>query len=178
MSDKGHFRVPAGSMLVIFCLVAFDQWTKYLAVTRLKGQEDFMVIKGILSFTYLQNKGAAWGMLSGQILFFIIITLLLSAGILYLYKNTYRLKENRYRNIILRADLLVLLSGAIGNFIDRVMEGYVVDFIQTEFMEFPVFNVADCYVTISIGVFAILSLFFINEEEMDVLFRPMKKTEK
>lgn len=178
MQSKGHRCVRIVIYLVVtILLIGLDQYTKYLAVEKLKNQDDFSVIKNILSFSYVENDGAAWGMFGGKTVMFIVLTLVM---LLVISVVIYRLEmvktaENRIVMTILEIDLFVLIAGAIGNFIDRIRMGYVVDFIKTDFISFPVFNVADCYVTVSMIILIILILFFVKEEELDVILSLRKK---
>ena len=168
------------STVLIFILLALDQFTKYLAVTHLKDQDDYILLPGLIRFSYLENDGAAWGMLSGQIVWFIIVTVLLLAGIFFLMvRLNAKRKKHPERKIflLLQTDFTILIAGALGNLIDRVHNGYVIDFIKTDFIDFPVFNVADCYVTVSCILLFILLLFGIKEEELDELLK-IKKNRK
>lgn len=152
------------SLLVLF-LIALDQLTKLWAKTRLMGHEDISVIKNVFSLHYLENRGAAFGMLENQQVFFIIITAISLFAVGYL---CYRLpKEKKYLPLELIA--LFIVAGAVGNLIDRVKNGYVIDFFYFELIDFPVFNVADCYVTCSAFLLVILVLFYYKEEDFAFL---------
>ncbi len=137
-----------GSILLIILsvFIFLDQWTKYVAVMRLKSQPPFSIVPGVCEFVYLENMGSAWGMFSGMRILLIVVSVILLGMILYLY---FRLPdEKRYRPA--EVLLVILSSGAVGNLIDRIHLGYVIDFIYFSIIDFPVFNVADCYVTISL----------------------------
>jgi len=159
-------------LLLTIVLVGIDQLTKYLAATKLMNKEDFVVIKGFLSFHYLENRGVAWGMFSGKVYLFIVTTSIMLIVIAYVYFKAPLTK----RFFLLRLMCLALCSGAIGNLIDRVVNQYVIDFIYFDFkiFNFPVFNVADIYVTVSAIAFVILVMFYYKEEEFDV-FKLSKK---
>ncbi len=162
-------RVLVALISFIF-LILFDQWTKSLAVAHLMNQEPFILIDGVFQLRYLENKGAAFGMMQGQQTFFIIMALLALAAITYIY---FKLPwEKRFHP--LRAVVLFIAGGAVGNLIDRVMLGYVVDFFYFELIDFPIFNVADIYVTCATVILALLILFYYKEDELDCLF-PKKK---
>ena len=122
--------------------VGLDQITKYLTVANipLAGHKDF--IPGFLGFTYYQNDGAAWSMLEGQQWLFAIIFVLFTVGVVWEYKKKYFPFTTFERWCI-----AAIYAGGLGNMIDRVRLGYVVDMIQTEFMDFPIFNVADSFIT-------------------------------
>ena len=148
---KRKFMIP----LVIGLLVAVDQWVKYWVVANLSLGEMKGWIPGLVSFTYLQNSGAAFSMLENQQGFFTIVTVLVLAGASwYLYKN---LKGSFW----LLSSLVLIIAGGIGNFIDRLMQGYVVDMFHLDFMNFAIFNVADAY--LSVGV-VLLMLVMLRED--------------
>lgn len=153
----------------VFILTALDQWTKYMAVLHLKDQESVVLIPGVLELEYLENRGAAFGMLYGQQVFFYIITVILVACILMLYFKMPMLKKYLPGHIV----LTVITAGAIGNFIDRVLNQYVVDFIYFSLIDFPKFNFADIYITCGCIVVFILVLFVYKDE--DFQFMSFKK---
>ena len=163
-----------GAVLLCVLLIAADQATKLLAVARLKDQAPFVLLPGVLELRYLENRGAAFGILQGQKIFLVLFTGLLSALIIYFY---FRVPEGK-RHLPVRIFLIMLFSGAIGNFIDRCRLDYVIDFIYFKLIDFPIFNVADCYVTIAVILFAIAILFVYKEEEMDFLFHPFSREKK
>ena len=163
-----------GALLLCVLLIAADQATKLLAVARLKDQAPFVLLPGVLELRYLENRGAAFGILQGQKIFLVLFTGLLSALIIYFY---FRVPEGK-RHLPVRIFLIMLFSGAIGNFIDRCRLDYVIDFIYFKLIDFPIFNVADCYVTITVILFAIAILFVYKEEEMDFLFHPFSREKK
>ena len=138
-------------------IVVVDQITKYLTVAMipLDGRVDF--IPGLLSLTYAQNTGAAWSMFEGMQWMFALIFLVLTVAVLYEYFKS-PLPFNKFERWCIAA----IYGGGLGNMIDRVRLGYVIDMIKTDFMNFPVFNVADCFITC--GCFAmIFSLLFFNK---------------
>ena len=144
------------SIFAVLIVIA-DQITKYLTVALipLYGRVDF--IPGLLSFTYVQNTGAAWSMFEGMQWMFALIFLVLTAAVLYEY-----FKSPLPFSTFERWCIAAIYGGGLGNMIDRVRLGYVIDMIKTDFMVFPVFNVADCFITC--GCFAmIFSLLFINK---------------
>ncbi len=151
-------------------LTVFDQWTKYLAVTHLKGQKSIVLIPGVLELEYLENRGAAFGILTNQQWFFYIITVVMAAVIIWIYFKMPRTKRFLPAHIV----AVVILSGALGNFIDRVRLKYVVDFIYFSLIDFPIFNVADIYVTVSAVMVFLLVLFVYKEEDYEFLKRKEK----
>lgn len=161
------------AVLSFVVLILFDQWTKGLAVKHLMDQEPFVIIPDVFQLRYLENRGAAFGMMQGQQIFFVISALIAVSAILYIYfKMPW---EKRFHP--LRMVGICIGAGAIGNLIDRVILGYVVDFFYFELIEFPIFNVADIYVTCATIILALLILFYYKEDELDCLF-PKKKEKR
>ena len=137
----------------VVILVILDQISKFVATANLMGKSKYIVIKGLLSFNYLEggNKGAAWGIFSGKILMFVIITIIAIVIISIFMRNITGIMCNEGKSatlMVLQYTFGMLMAGAVGNLIDRVVNGSVVDFICFEFIDFPIFNVADCYVTV------------------------------
>ena len=155
----------------LIILIFLDQLTKYFAVTNLKDKDSYILADGIFELHYLENRGAAFGMLQDQKVFFVLVASIILAAIVYiLFRMPYHKKY-----IKLHACLVLIASGAIGNLIDRIRLNYVVDFFYFELIDFPIFNVADCYVTVSVFVFAALILWYYKEEELDFMFHPFQK---
>ena len=161
------------AMISFVLLILFDQWTKGLAVKNLMDQEPFVLIPEVFQLRYLENRGAAFGMMQGQQTFFVISATVAVLAVFYIY---FKLPwEKRFHP--LRAVGIGIGAGAVGNLIDRVTLGYVVDFFYFELIDFPIFNVADIYVTCATAILAILILFYYKENELDCLF-PKKKEKK
>ena len=158
-------------LLSTAALIFLDQWTKVLAVRHLAGQADRVLIPGILNLHYLENRGAAFGILQNKQTLFIIITSLF----LLIPAVCYVLLPMTRRMLPLRLIALGILAGGIGNLIDRVRQGFVVDFLETVFMDFPVFNVADIYVTVSFFLLIVLILFKYKEDDFEFLSRKRKE---
>lgn len=138
------------SVILLAILVGIDQLTKWWAKTYLKPRGTIEVIKNVFSFTYVENKGAAFGLFQGFRSFFLILTVIVLAVFFFLYKQ----EKNKWMKF-----LYVLVSaGAIGNAIDRLINGYVVDLFEFTFINFPVFNMADVYLVISMIIFAVFIL--------------------
>lgn len=144
-------------------LVGVDQFTKKLAVTHLMNQSDIPIIDGIFELSYVENRGAAFGMLQDKIWVFALFTVLVLTVLVIFYV---RLPKHR-RYIPLKIALVLLFSGAVGNFIDRVAIGYVVDMFHFYWFEFPVFNIADILIVVSCALLVLLLLFYYKEEEVD-----------
>ena len=145
-------------------LIFFDQCTKFLAVTYLKDLPDGKSILGnILKLQYLENKGAAFGLLQNKLVFFYVFSILFIFLFVYLYLKIPSTKRFLPLNIL----LVFFLAGAIGNLIDRLRLKYVIDFIYVSIINFPIFNVADIYVTCSCIVFLLLAVFYYKEEDFN-----------
>lgn len=152
-------------------LIAVDQISKYFAILKLKNQAPYSVVDGVFEFHYLENRGAAFGMLQGQKFFFILIAAVILGIIVYvLWKAPY---QRMY--IKLHITLIFIASGAIGNLIDRVRYDYVVDFLYFSLINFPVFNIADIYVTLAAISLAILLIFVYKESDLEFLTFRTKK---
>ena len=142
--------------LISALLVGLDQWSKYLTVQNISLGETKEFIPGFLSLTHLRNTGAAWSLLEGKMIFFYVFTVIVSVVIIYLLIKNYK------KSIWYSVGVSFVLAGAIGNFIDRVRLGYVVDMLQTDFMNFPIFNVADS--TLVVGVICIFIYLILDEK--------------
>ena len=160
-SKKKTFQLLTGIFAVLIG-IGLDQLTKQLAVLHLKEKAAISIIPGVFELYYLENHGAAFGILQGQKVFLIAVTAITMILLAYLYIRIPEAKHYFY----IRAIILLLISGAIGNFIDRACWHYVVDFIYVEAINFPVFNVADCYVCIAAALLIHSFLFYYKEEEL------------
>ena len=159
------------AILAAFFLVLLDQFTKHLAVINLKGKEPFVIVKDVFQLEYLENKGAAFGILQNQRIFFYICAILIVCVVAYFYCKLPM--EKKY--FPLRICGIMLLSGAIGNFIDRARLNYVVDFFYFKLIDFPIFNVADIYVTLSALMLILLIGFYYKETDLDRIFSKTTK---
>ena len=159
-----------GSILFIILLV-LDQLTKYQALTGLRGKPPIVLVPGILELTYVENRGAAFGILQNKMVFFFLMTAIILAGILWVLRRLPG--ERRFRP--LKVTFVVLASGAVGNLIDRIIRTYVVDFIYFKPINFPVFNVADIYVTVSAAVLVLLFLFYYKDHELETVLGRERK---
>lgn len=161
---------------VIF-LVFLDQITKILAVLHLSPQHggtDIILWQGVFRLRYLENRGAAFGILQGQKLILVLITAMVFIGLCWFY---YRIPcEKHFR--IMQGISVFIMAGAIGNFIDRIRCSYVIDFFYFELINFPIFNVADIYVTCAVFLFIIVFLFYYKEEDIDRILPSKKKESK
>lgn len=148
-----------GLLLLLF----LDQLTKYLAYTILKPNGSVVLLPGIFELHYLENQGAAFGMMENMQWIFILFALLISAAAIWLY---FHIPMER-KFIPMQILCITLTAGAIGNMIDRILHGYVIDFLYFSLINFPIFNVADIYVCVSTAAFLILILFYYTEEDFD-----------
>ena len=157
----------------MLALILLDQWTKLLAVRHLT-EASHPLIDGVFSLQYLENRGAAFGMMQGRQWLFAIMAVIIVAVFGYAY---YRLPyERKFR--ILRIVLCFLLAGALGNLIDRLTRNFVVDFFYFELINFPIFNVADCYVTLSAVMLIILYLFYYKDGDFENLIPKKYRSQK
>ena len=151
-------------ILILIPCVIIDQITKYIARTSIK-VKSISIIKDVLELEYLENRGAVWGSFQGQIAAFVMLTVLLSALLLWAY---FKIPDSR-RLAPISYLICFIIAGAIGNFIDIVIFGYVIDFIYFKIINFPIFNVADIYVTCSTILLAVLVLFYYKDEDFEWL---------
>lgn len=163
-SERIKYYVCA--VLAVIAGILFDQYTKFLAIEHLKGQQPFVLIKNVFELNYLENRGAAFGMLQNQKGFFIFSLILIIAAVLYLYVKLPLGK----RFLPLHICSILIVAGAVGNMIDRLRLGYVVDFFYFKLIDFPIFNVADIFVVVSVILLAILVLFVYKDEEINGIF--------
>lgn len=147
--------------IIAFFVILLDQFTKWLIVKNLELGESITIIDQFLYITSHRNRGAAWGILQGQMWFFYIITVIVIIGIIFYIQKVIK-NKNRLTGI----SLALMLGGAIGNFIDRVARKEVVDFINTYIFgyDFPVFNIADS--ALVIGVILLMIQMLLEERQM------------
>lgn len=144
-------------LFIIIFTILIDQVSKYGAIKFLKNSQPYKIIGDFFQFNYVENRGAAFGILEHRRIFFIIITI-----IIILFISTYLVKNYSNLNVITRLSFSMLIGGAAGNLIDRIRFGYVVDFISFRIKgvySFPVFNLADTFIVISTFLIVILILF-------------------
>lgn len=195
MSKKGK-KYTIFSFIAVVLLVVVDQITKLLAVLFLKGKAPFEIIPGVFELKYLENQSAAFGMdpisllhkifsfdifnknpelfLQCKMAFFILFTIIILILFFIIFIKTPRCKRYSYIDYV----LIFISAGAIGNFIDRISHQYVIDFLYFKLIDFPIFNVADIYVTCSAFVILFLGIFYYKDEDMDIIFPSKSKEEK
>lgn len=176
-------------ILSVLAIIAIDQWTKLLTLKYVKDTQGFYIINKILRIFFVKNEGMAWGMLQNKQIVFIIITPIVIAALIYIF---YKMPFDK-KYVLMRICLIFLTGGAIGNLIDRVdildreallggvftagnvFHGYVVDMIYAEIINFPVFNIADSFITVGFALLMISILFIYKEKDFEFIFG--KKTD-
>ena len=138
-------------ILIIIAGIVLDRITKIYAVKHFISNPHS---GSLINLTYLENRGAAFGILQDKRILFVILTIAIVLYLLYYFINN--LKSNP---LVLNIAFSLIISGALGNFYDRLFQGYVVDFIEFAFVDFPVFNIADILVTVGCGLLIIYILF-------------------
>ena len=164
MKDKNTKSIQSYLLAVLGCIVltVLDQLTKWLAVIHLKDQEPFVIWKGVFKLEYLENRGAAFGIMQDRQILFAVGAVEIVCLIGFIYGRM----PHTSRYYLLRICAVMICAGAIGNMIDRLRLNYVVDFFYFELINFPIFNVADCYVVVACILFAFAILFYYKEDEL------------
>ena len=167
-NSRGRYYLTALIWIILGAIL--DQATKYLAIVNLKGQNPYVIWKGVFQLEYLEYRGAAFGLFQNQRLFFFLSVVFVFLAVLWFYS---KVPMNRHF-LPLRICAVLVMSGAIGNFIDRLRLNYVVDFLYFKLINFPVFNVADIYVTVAAFSFFLLLFFYYKEEDLEQIFHNRK----
>ena len=149
-------------LFISLFVVLADQGLKNYIVSNYTVGEVHQIIPGILSFNYLQNDGAAWNILTGQVWLFYAISVIAIAVCLYFLFN------KKYKNALFDVGLALVLGGIIGNFIDRLHLKYVVDMLQLDFINFNIFNIADSAITTGVLIIFIYLIFFADKDDKNV----------
>ncbi len=152
-------------IIISAILVILDQVVKYYTRVKLS-KEPLVIWSGVFELTFVKNTGAAFGIMKGQKVFFLILTAFFLILAFYLIIKT-PLKK-RFAGAF--TALILLLSGTVGNAVDRLYFGYVTDMFYFKLIDFPVFNVADCYITVAVFLSAILVLFVYDDEEVSLIY--------
>lgn len=145
-------------LVLLVVIVGCDQLLKYWITTNLALQQVQTLIPNLFSLTYLRNDGAAWSILQGKQLFFMLLTPIVILVLGYL------LFKARRQHRIYALGLTFMIAGALGNFIDRLRLGYVVDMFQLDFINFPIFNLADSALTVGVILVFVYLIFFADEK--------------
>ena len=151
------------SLVIICVLIALDQMSKRFAISQLMGKSDIVIIPNVFQLHYLENTGAAFSILEGKQNIFAVVTPILLILLLILLIRM----PSKKKFVALDYIIVFLIAGAVGNYIDRVSNNYVVDFLYFSLINFPVFNVADCYVTVAVILLLILVLFYYKDEDLE-----------
>lgn len=168
MSEKVIKIRPLISVLVILVSVGLDQLTKYFAINNLKDLTDEVpVINKVFGLYYVENKGISFSMLSSKMSLIIIITMIIMLLMVFVLIRTPKTSYFMPFSVV----LAVIIGGAAGNMLDRILRGYVVDFIMLDFINFPIFNVADIFVTLGLIILVFLIIFKYKDKDFDYLFQ-------
>lgn len=154
-------------IIIIGLLTALDQLTKFIITSKFSLYESKPVIHDVFAITYIQNTGMSWGLFKGKRIIFIVLTFIALLFAFRIYYNVY----DKKKYLPIRISLVLLISGALGNMLDRIRLGYVVDFFSFELINFPVFNVADIMVVVSFFLLFFLLIFKYSNEEFDEITR-------
>lgn len=155
---EGAWKYRLCMLLPAFLLIAVDQILKIWATAKLKGN-PVSVIDGVFELVYQENRGAAFSILQNQRVFFIILTAIVMTFLLLVILN------GRYRqHMLVNCSFVLILAGGIGNMIDRIVHGYVVDYLYFKLINFPVFNFADCCLVIGAVLMLIFFIFMYEED--------------
>jgi signal peptidase II len=168
MTEKKQTKNATYVIAALFVIigVSLDQWSKYLAVSRLKDQSPFILIDRVFQLCYLENRGAAFGIFQNRISIFLVFTVVILLAGIWIYCKLPA--ERKY--LPLRFCIVCIIAGALGNMIDRIRLGYVVDFFYFNLIDFPIFNVADIYVTVATFLLIIFTFFYYKEEDFEAIF--------
>ena len=168
MKTKKQYGRCLIAVVLFAVLVCLDLMTKLWAQNTLP-EKPIILIQGVFELRYLENRGAAFGLLQNQRTFFIILTVIFLAAMVYVYM---RIPSDK-KFLPLRLLVIIVSAGAFGNFYDRLTLTYVRDFLYFSLIDFPIFNVADIYVTCSAVAFFIMIVFVYKED--DLAFMEKKK---
>lgn len=166
MNETSNIKYNIKAIFGVVLFLILDQLTKYLATIHLKNQNPVVVIQNVFEFQYLENRGAAFSIMQGKRWFFIPLTIAFLCLILFLYLRIPKTKKYFW----LRMIAVLFCSGALGNFIDRIHQGYVVDFFYFSLINFPIFNVADIYIVVGTILLLFLIFFYYKEDDLNVIF--------
>ena len=166
MKNKKIYLSIILSVSILCFIILLDLLTKHFIIVELipKVGDSIDVIPGFINFIYVKNTGAAWGMLAGRPIFLIIISIIILGIYIWFYVLRIKKLQNKVSKV-LSISVGLIAGGCIGNLVDRIAFGYVRDFINFEFMNFPVFNFADVALTFGIILMVIYFLFIFSKED-------------
>ncbi len=150
--------------LIVVLIIALDQLFKYWVVNNIGITDSITIIPKVIDFVFVKNTGAAFSFLSDKTYG---IVLLSGISVAFCIGVIWFMIKKKPRNKLLTVSLALMLSGALGNVIDRILRGYVVDFIETTFIKFPVFNIADIAITLGAALVIMYVLFFDKSKNND-----------
>lgn len=160
------------SMIVIFLLVSVDQLTKVVMQLWLLPKSTAQFIPNILQFTYAENTGAAFGSMKNARWFFIAVTLIVCIAMLYF------MLRGKVKSGVVYTAFVFIVAGGLGNLIDRIFRGYVIDFIEPTFMRFAIFNFADCLVSVGAVIFIGYMIWEIVQDHKKEKAKKLENTDK
>ena len=150
--------------LIVICIIALDQLSKYWVINNIGLTDSITVIPKVIDFVYVKNTGAAFSFLADKTYGIVLLSLI---SIAFCIGVVWFMVKRKPQSKLLTISLALMLSGAFGNVIDRIFRGYVVDFIETTFIKFPVFNIADIAITCGAALVIIYVLFFEKSKNTD-----------
>ena len=176
------FKTVFVAIIVVMLVLVFDMLTKYLLIGNLIPNvgDQASFIEGFINFVHVQNDGASGGILGGQTALLIVITLVLLGVLVWYYLLKLKDQQNKYLTLLSVA-MGMIFGGSLGNLYDRVIFGYVRDFINFQFINFPVFNIADSAITIGVILLVIYFLceyiFAVKKEKKRIEIEKIKEAE-
>lgn len=157
---KKYIKYIVIELLLVGAVIAFDLITKEIIYTKAESAGRMVFIKGILSFVAVRNEGASFGIFSSNPVLLKLVSSLSSAALI-----AFLIVSIKHRHPLLRASLILIIGGAVGNLVDRIALGYVRDFAEYEFVDFAIFNMADVCLTIGTILLVIYVIFFYKEKQ-------------
>lgn len=158
-------------LTVLLVTIFIDRFSKYFVEIKLKGHPSYPLIGNILELRYLENPGAAFGLLKNQKYFFILVASIVLLTIVYVIIKT----PAKCKYISMHIFLVLIGSGAISNSVDRLLYGYVIDFVYFSVINFPIFNIADVFITVSTVLLILFLVFGFKEDDLNFLRFKEKK---
>lgn len=154
-------------------LALFDQYTKAQAILHLKGKPPVRLVDHVFELLYSENRGAAFGIMQGKQLFFLAVALVVFVAAAYAMYRMPPWRNSRYHG--LKICIILITAGAVGNMADRIRQGYVVDFLYISLIDFPIFNVADIYVTAATALLLALLCFYYQDKDLEIFHQKARR---